>query len=73
MSAAEVCVDHDLLHSLDPATLAVYEQYQDDRIGPDPLAEGAHPWPAWTATEARTRRADRPTVDRLAHVGRPRH
>jgi len=60
MSDAEVYVDPTLLHALDPATLKVYEQYQDDRIGSDPLLEGAHQWPAWTATEAPTRRADRP-------------
>jgi 8-oxo-dGTP diphosphatase len=33
---------------------------QDNLIGPDPMAEGAQDWPAWTATEARTRRAGRP-------------
>lgn len=43
----------------DPEALAVYRDYQDDRIGADPLAEGAKPWPAWTATESRRVRADR--------------
>jgi dual specificity phosphatase 3 len=44
----------------DPEALAMYTDYQDDHLGPDPLAEGAHRWPAWTATEARLVRADRP-------------
>jgi 8-oxo-dGTP pyrophosphatase MutT (NUDIX family) len=57
---AEVYVDPGKLHSHDPATLAVYRQYQDDRLGPDPLAEGGHKWPKWTTTEARKVRADRP-------------
>jgi 8-oxo-dGTP pyrophosphatase MutT (NUDIX family) len=39
---------------------AVDHRSQDNLIGPDPMAEGAQDWPAWTATEARTRRADRP-------------
>jgi len=60
VTASEVYVDPDQLHARDPATLATYRQYQDDRLGPDPLAEGSHPWPAWTTTQARTRRADRP-------------
>jgi dual specificity phosphatase 3 len=43
----------------DPEALAIYHDYQDDRIGSDPLLEGAHHWPEWTATEARRVRADR--------------
>jgi 8-oxo-dGTP pyrophosphatase MutT (NUDIX family) len=43
----------------DPDALAVYHDFQDDRIGANPLAEGAKPWPAWTATGSRRVRADR--------------
>jgi hypothetical protein len=32
----------------DPAALAIYHDFQDNLIGPDPLAEGAHDWPAWS-------------------------
>ena len=32
----------------DPEALAIYHDFQDSLIGPDPLAEGAHAWPAWS-------------------------
>lgn len=53
MPITEVYVDPAKLHALDPATLAVYDQYQADRIGPDPMAEGGHRWPSWVTTEVR--------------------
>jgi hypothetical protein len=37
----------------DPELLAVYSQKQEAYFGPEPLAEGAHDWPAWTASKAR--------------------
>src|SRR5450759_1832467 len=37
----------------DPELLAIYSQLQDAYIGSEPLAEGAHDWPAWTASKAR--------------------
>ena len=39
---------HSRIIAGDPAALAVYLAYQNDLIGPDPLAEGAHEWPAWS-------------------------
>lgn len=32
----------------DPEALAIYCRFQDNIIGPDPLAEGAHEWAAWS-------------------------
>jgi hypothetical protein len=43
----------------DPAALAVYHDFQDNLIGPDPLLEGAHDWPDWTPATA-TLSPDRP-------------
>jgi hypothetical protein len=43
---------HERLTQGDPAALAVYDNFQDNLIGPDPMAEGAHDWPAWTPATA---------------------
>jgi len=40
---------HERMTQGDPEALAVYHDFQDNLIGPDPLAEGAHDWPAWPA------------------------
>jgi hypothetical protein len=39
---------HERMTKGDPAALAVWHRYQDNFIGPDPMAEGAHEWPAWS-------------------------
>jgi len=46
--------------TIEPEFIVAYRDFQDNLLGPDPLAEGGHKWPAWTATEARKVRADRP-------------
>jgi len=43
---------HERMTQGDPAALAVYDDFQNDLIGPDPLLEGAHDWPAWTPATA---------------------
>ena len=39
---------HQRMTKGDPAALAVWHRFQDNLIGPAPLAEGAHAWPAWS-------------------------
>jgi hypothetical protein len=39
---------HERMTKGDPAALAVWHRFQNNLIGPDPLAEGAHDWPAWS-------------------------
>jgi hypothetical protein len=39
---------HERMTKGDPAALAIWHRFQDNLIGPDPLAEGAHDWPAWS-------------------------
>ena len=56
----EVYVDSTKLHALDPDTLATYQTYQDARLGPSPLAEGATAGP----------RGRRPRPARCALTGR---
>lgn len=43
-----------------PWALELFEQYQTRRLGTNPLAEGAHSWPDWTATQTRTQPPDHP-------------
>ena len=39
---------HSRMIAGDVEALGIYHRYQDDLVGPDPLAEGAHEWPAWS-------------------------